>query len=132
MKVFLDTNVWVSAFLAPGLCEELLFRCINEGVALTSPLMWSELRGVLERKVSPSPRAIRHIEFLRGLTATIADMPEPSGDNDARLVAAAAAAGADLFVTGDRRLIAWERSGGMRMVSPRQAWVILFPPVQDH
>ena len=128
MKIFLDTNVWVSAFLAPGLCEELLFRCVNEGVALTSPLLWSELSAVLERKVAPSARAMQHAAFLRGLTATIADVPEPAADNDARLVAAAAAAGAQLFVTGDRRLIEWERSGAMRIVSPRQAWVILFQP----
>ncbi len=126
MKVFLDTNVWVSAFLAPGLCEELLFRCVNEGVTLTSPLLWSELTEVLERKVAPSSHAMRHAAFLRGLTAAIADVPEPAADNDARLVAAAAAAGAQLFVTGDRRLIEWERSGAMRIVSPRQAWVILF------
>lgn len=59
-----------------------------------------------------------------------ADASEPANDNDRRLVTAAAAAGADLFVTGDKRVLGWkalQRAGGMmQIVSPREAWGILF------
>ncbi len=127
MKVFLDTNVWVSAFLAPGLCEELLIRCVEDGIVLTSPVLWQELTEVLARKVSPSAKVLKHAEFLRRQTTTIADVAEPENDNDARLVAAAAAAGAGLFITGDARLVNWGAANSMPIVTPRQGWIMLFP-----
>ena len=46
--------------------------------------------------------------------------------------AAAVAAGAELFVTGDKRVLEWAASGTMRIVSPRQAWIILFEPQLNH
>ncbi|MDP2811905.1 MAG: putative toxin-antitoxin system toxin component, PIN family [Rhodocyclaceae bacterium] len=132
MKVFLDTNVWVSAFAASGLCEDLLYRCMKEQTVLTSLLIREELSGVLTRKLRPSVETQEEIAALFLVAATVPDVSEPADDNDARLVAAAAAAGADLFVTGDTRVQDWKQSGAMRIVSPREAWLILFPPVPHH
>ncbi len=38
----------------------------------------------------------------------------------------------ELFVTGDKRVLEWAASGSMRIVSPRQAWIILFEPQLNH
>jgi hypothetical protein len=46
--------------------------------------------------------------------------------------AAAVAAGAELFVTGDKRVLEWIASGSMRIASPRQAWIMLFEPQLNH
>lgn len=132
MKVFLDTNVWISAFLAPGLCEELLFRCLDDKLVLTSAMVWSELADVLARKTAASPQTLRDAEFLWRMSDAVADVSNPVDDNDARLIAAATAAGADLFVTGDRRVLEWNMAGATRIVSPREAWIILFQPPIDH
>lgn len=43
----------------------------------------------------------------------------------AELLLAALRAEADLFVTGDARLLEWERREALLIVSPRQAWGLL-------
>jgi predicted nucleic acid-binding protein len=128
VKIFLDTNVWVSALMAPGICEDLLFAVCRQGIAMSSPLVWEELVVVLQRRVKASEYAVKVARLLWLDTIRIADTPGPAHDPDARLAAAAAAAGADLFVTGDKRVIEWGMSGSMRIVSPRDAWIILFEP----
>ena len=57
---------------------------------------------------------------------------DPASDNDSRLVAAAVAAGAELFVAGDKWVREWAASGPLRIVSPRQAWIMLFEPQLNH
>lgn len=58
------------------------------------------------------------------------DVPEPPDDNDQRLVNAAASAGMDYFVTGDKRVLGWQavkrKQGMMKIVTPREAWLALF------
>ena len=128
MKIFLDTNVWVSALMAPGICEDLLFDSCKQGIAISSPLVWQELAEVLQRKVKAPEPVVAAARILWSDTIRVAEPSDPADDADARLVAAAATAGADLFVTGDKRVIEWGASGSMRIVSPRAAWIILFEP----
>ena len=125
MKIFLDTNVWVSALMAPGLCEDLLFDSCKQGMAMSSPLVWEELAEVLRRKVKAPEPVVAAARVLWLETIRVAEPSEPADDADARLVAAAAASGADLFVTGDRRVLRWAAAGTMRIVSPRDASIIL-------
>jgi len=58
------------------------------------------------------------------------DAAEPPNDNDQRLVNAAASAGMDFFVTGDKRVLGWQAvkrvDGMMKIVTPREAWMALF------
>ena len=125
MKIFLDTNVWVSALMAPGLCEDLLFDSCKQGMAMSSPLVWEELAEVLRRKVKAPEPVVAAARVLWLETIRVAEPSEPADDADARLVAAATAVGADLFVTGDKRVLLWRAAGTMRIVSPRDASIIL-------
>ena len=50
MRVFFDTNVLVSAFLARGLCADLLRLVLTEHTLVTSEVVLAELRDVLSRK----------------------------------------------------------------------------------
>lgn len=122
MRIFLDTNVWVSAFAARGLCESLLVECLERHEVLTSPLVWEEIRDVLNRKFAPAPQTWREIEGLWRTANSVADAPAEFGDNDARLLKAAAAAGADVFVTGDRALLDLKSIEGVKIVPPRQLY----------
>lgn len=128
MKVFLDTNVWVSAIATPGLCDDLLKQLVGSHEVLGSDLVWAEIEAVLIGKLGFSAQEIRLVRAMYGDAVRLDDVPEPRKDNDARLVAAAAAGGAELFVTGDRRVREWGKSGAMGIVSPREAWIILFEP----
>jgi len=128
---FFDTNVWLSATLFPGLCAELLLRCIDERLTLlTTALVRDEALAVLAEKFPRRIGAPALFDAIWQEADGVADVAEPADDNDARLVAAAVAAGAGLFVTGDTRVQGWQQSGTMRIVSPRAAWVMLFPPRQ--
>ena len=136
MKVFLDTNVWLSATVFSGLCEELLLQCAQRSWLLSSALVQTEAHEVLVRKFPQAPHACALFDAAWQAALSIADVAEPAADNDRRLVTAAAAADTDLFVTGDKRVLGWQsakRSGGMmQIVSPRAAWGVLFGPVAGH
>ncbi len=129
MKVFLDTNVWLSATIFAGLCEELVIQCAERQILLTSELVRSEAHEVLKRKFPHVTRACTLFDASWFVAERIADLPEPNNDNDRRLVNAAAAAGADLFVTGDKRVLGWKpiprTAGQLRIVSVRDAWRLL-------
>ena len=66
MRVFFDPNVLVSAFLARGLCADLLRLVLSQHILVTSDVVLAELREVLSRKGRlPAPQ-IEAIEmFLR-------------------------------------------------------------------
>jgi uncharacterized protein len=128
MRVFVDTNVWVSAIAAPGLCDELLKQLFANHEVLGSELVWSELEAVLLRKLKFSQQEIVTALAMYSGTIQLADVSSLSKDSDARLVATAAAGRAELFATGDKRVLEWGASGSMRIVSPRDAWIILFEP----
>lgn len=129
MRVFLDTHVWLSATIFSGLCEELVIQCADRGWLLSSALIRSEAHEVLQRKFPHAPNACALFDASWRSAELIADMATPVDDNDRRLVIAAANAGADLFVTGDKRVLGWKplphTSGHLRMVSPRDAWGIM-------
>jgi predicted nucleic acid-binding protein len=128
VKVFLDTNVWLSATVFAGLCEALVTECADNGWLVSSPLVRVEAHAVLARKFPHLPQALALFDNNWREAELIADVPDPADDNDVRLVAAAAAAGAGFFVTGDRRVLGWKQRDAMRIVAPREAWIDLFAP----
>jgi predicted nucleic acid-binding protein len=122
-RVFLDSNVWLSAAVFPGLCAELLLELDAGGhTLLTSALVREEVHAVMRRKFLRHRSAIERFDALWACAVCVPDESEPADDADARLVAAARAAGAQVFVTGDQRVLGWDPSGALRIVSPRQAW----------
>jgi len=129
MKVFLDTNVWLSATIFSGLCEELVLVCAERGGLYSSLLIQIEAHDVLKRKFPKTLNACELFDASFQAAQLIADCDEPQDDNDRRLVAAASAAGMELFVTGDKRVLSWAESqdicGTLKIVSPRQAWTAL-------
>lgn len=129
MKVFLDTNIWLSAIVFPGLCAELLLRLMGDGHGvLTTALVRTETHAVMRRKFPHHAAALARFDQLWACARQIDDMESPAGDADARLVAAAAQAGAALFITGDQRVLGWGQQGSLRIVSPREAWMLITRP----
>lgn len=136
MKVFLDTNVWLSATIFSGLCEELVLQCAERDWLLSSALIQVEAHEVLQRKFTREPNACALFDASWQVARMIADVAIPVDDNDKRLVAAAAAAGANLFVTGDKRVLGWQQAqsatGTLRIVTPREAWALLMGGAAGH
>jgi predicted nucleic acid-binding protein len=123
MKVFLDSNVWLAAVVFPGLCAELVLELDARGHrVLTSALVREEVRGVMQRKFKRHGVALERFDSLWACALCVPDTAEPAQDADAHLVGAARDAGAQLFITGDQRVLGRHPQGSMSIVSPRQAW----------
>ncbi len=66
MRVFLDTNVLVSAFATRGLCADVLRVVLGEHTLVTSEVVLRELGRVLQRRIGIPPRTVKEIvDFLR-------------------------------------------------------------------
>ena len=130
MKVFLDTNVLVSAFAARGLCAEVMELVLLEHDLVIGGNVLRELDTALRVKVKlPAVHAAAIVEFVTGEAAQVVDSAEPANagadDDDALILGEALAGRAELFVTGDAALQRIEAIGALRIVSPRQFWEVL-------
>lgn len=132
MRVFLDTHVWFAASATTGLCEALLKKLFETNEVLASELAWTEFADLLVRKLHFSNEEIGLARGMFQAAELVLDVAEPADDNDARLLAAARSAGADLFVTGDKRVPGWKSSGPVAIATPREAWISLFAPHLKH
>lgn len=83
---------------------------------------------MLARKLRFSAEEIALARATFDAAEAVSDAAAPTDDNDARLLAAALASGANLFVTGDKRVLGWKPSGTLSIVTPREAWITLFAP----
>ena len=130
MRVFLDTNVLVSAFATRGLCADVLRTVLTEHELMVSEMVLAELERVLQTRMGvPGPTVQTIITFLRRfpIAPVPADMPQlPIRDPDDRpILAAALGADVDVFITGDRELLALEGQVAMTVTDPRGFWNLL-------
>jgi putative PIN family toxin of toxin-antitoxin system len=132
VRVFFDTNVLVSAFLARGLCADLLRLVLAEHTLVRSEVVISELREVLSRKGKLPIAQINAIEnFLRD--QPIAPKPEQTLElglidaEDEWVVASAVLIDAELFVTGDQGVLAC-MAPPIPLINPRGCWEQLRSP----
>lgn len=132
MKIFLDSNVWVSAFLTRGLCADLvrlLLRRHERGsieVVLGAPVREKTVRILVARfHATESDLAVVRtaMDAVQNIPASSTNPPiEISGPEDVPIVACALAVEADLFVTGEKALFDLAKIGEMSIVSPRQMY----------
>ncbi len=135
MRVFLDTNVLVSAFASRGLCADLLELVLLEHDLITGKNVLRELTKALREKVKvPAARSAEIVDFVSGEAAQVVGAAEPAvakvDPDDARVLGEALAGQVELFVTGDAALLKLATLGGLKIVSPRQFWEALHAPVR--
>ncbi len=127
MRVFLDTNVVVSAIATRGLCADVLREVLARHQLIMCRELMAELERVLNDKIAlPGPLILEFLQFLQ----QDAHVSEPSpgktwpikDKEDVVLLSAALNGGAELFITGDAELIEMRRVENMEIVSPRVFW----------
>ena len=127
MRVFLDTNVLVSALATHGLCAELYERLLmRQEVVIGEPVI-AEVLDILRRKFKAGEDVLSRVEAeLRLLEVIPAQPTAPSlpikDREDPWIVACALAGCADCFVTGDGELLGLGKVGQLQMISPRACW----------
>lgn len=130
MKIFLDTNVLVSAFATRGLCADLFRVFLGEHELVVGEVVLAALRRVLRERIK-LPRAM--IGEIVGLLREHTVVAKPrrhlglglADRDDEWVVASAVAGGADLLVTGDAELLAASDRAPVAITSPRGLWEIL-------
>lgn len=133
MRVFLDTNVLVSAFATRGLCSDLLELVLIEHELITGHGVLAELENALRTKIRlPAVRCEEIVEFVTQEANLVVEGPaavECKADAADRVVLGEALAGeARAFVTGDAALAALGELGDMSILTPRQFWERLRKP----
>lgn len=128
MKVFLDTNVLVSAFISRGLCSDLLEIILTEHQLMTGEFVLQEFDRVLISKLKvPKISVLETVSFLRKFhVEPIPDKPseELIRDQDDRwILESALRAKADMLVTGDKDLLEIsDKINQLKIISPREFW----------
>ena len=127
MRVFLDTNVLVSALTTRGLAADVFRLVLSEHELLTGEVNLRELRRVLRQKMRvPVPYIEEAVSLLREQTV----IPRPAAAIEIKLrdaddkwvLASAVAGGADVLVTGDKDLLDLGQAAPMPILAPRAFW----------
>ncbi|MCG2590038.1 putative toxin-antitoxin system toxin component, PIN family [Rhodohalobacter sulfatireducens] len=131
MKIFADTNVLVSAFIARGLCTDLLEVILADHQLITGEIVLNEFERVLIEKLNVPPDKVSNtILFLRKYQ--IEPIPDKPSDvkvrdeDDRWVLESALRAEADILVTGDKDLLVLsEEMSQIKIISPRGFWDLL-------
>jgi putative PIN family toxin of toxin-antitoxin system len=125
VRIVLDTNVLIAAFIARGVCHELLEHCVLHHSLATSEFILAELREKLIEKFEfTSERAAEVDRLLRSrmeiVVPTSLASPVCRDPDDDYILATAGAASCDCIITGDKDLLVLKQFGNIAIVSPAQ------------
>ena len=114
MKVFLDTNVLISALATRGLCAELYERLLMEHEVMIGEPVVAEVLDIMRRKFRAGDDLLAKVEAeLRLLEIVPAQPAAPKlsikDREDPWIIACALAGKADCFVTGDASCWGWAK-----------------------
>ena len=130
MRVFLDTNVLVSAVATRGLCADVLREIlVSHQLVVSNPLVL-ELKNILHTKIGlPKEIIYDFVEVLtqdsilsENIDLVAIDINDKA---DILILSTALNGNAELFVTGDKELLELRKIQSMRIVSPRKFWETL-------
>jgi putative PIN family toxin of toxin-antitoxin system len=127
VRILLDTNVLVAAFVAHGACNDLFEHCFREHTMITSEHLLREFRRVLGEKLGfPRDDLRDSIGFLRSaleiVTPVKMEGPICRDPDDDHVLAAALGGRAACIVTGDRDLLDLEEHQGIPILNPDGFW----------
>ena len=123
----LDANVLIAAFVARGVCAELLEHCVRQHEPVTSAAILEEVRRNLVGKIRVTPtQADQTVRLLRTRLEVIEPVAlgaQVCRDLDDDVVLGTAVAGrCDAIVTGDKDLLDLINYRDIAIVSPRGFW----------
>ena len=127
MKIFIDTNVLVSAFATRGLCADVVREVFISHQLVISAQLLTEFKSILRSKFEVPNELIEElIELLQrdtlfSTTCPLSDI-EINDKDEVIILSSALNGNADLFITGDKELLELRKVNKMEIVSPRAFW----------
>jgi len=130
LRVFFDTNVFVSAFATRGLCADLFEVVLLEHELILGGNVLRELSKALRQKIKlPQRDCAAIVAFITDQAAQIVERSQPIAaavdDDDAIVLGEAIGGHAHVFVTGDARVLALGHFEELQIISPRAFWEML-------
>jgi putative PIN family toxin of toxin-antitoxin system len=131
VRVFLDTNVLVSAVATRGICADVLRIALADHEVVISEQVLTELRRALTEKLRVTEGLVEEIDELlrREADVVVDDAPKLEvtirDEDDVGIVEQAVAGAADVLVTGDQDLIEMGEDRPIRVLTPRGFWDLL-------
>src|SRR5258708_6349968 len=127
MRLVLDSNVLIAAFISRGLCAEVLEVCLKKHEIVLSDALANELRKNLVQKFHLPEKDVE--EYLHVLSLH-ADWVQPPAlgqlvsrdPKDDAILATALAGKAAYLVTGDKDLLTLKKFGRIQIITPRVFW----------
>jgi putative PIN family toxin of toxin-antitoxin system len=117
VRVLLDTNVLIAAFVARGTCSELLEYCVRNHTLVTSKPLLRELAETLAGKFGYKGQETREV-----LEPALLNPPVCRDPDDDVVLGSALAGACDCIVTGDKDLLVLERFREIPILMPAEFW----------
>ena len=128
MKIFLDTNVIISAFIAHGHAAELMEYCLIHHKIYTSDFIMEEVEKNLKNNFGYNEIEVNEvINFIKsnfinvGKYKKLNKTVSRDADDD-NVLAAALSEKVDCIVTGDKDLLTIGKYKNINILSPRDFW----------
>jgi uncharacterized protein len=127
VRLVLDTNVLIAAFVSRGMCHELLEHCQREHELITSEVILGEFEGNLLSKFKVPPVAAREATALlasrmRSVTPKPLEVPVCRDADDDWVLATALEGACTCIITGDKDLLTLKRFRNIDILAPAEFW----------
>ncbi len=127
MRLVLDANVLIAAFISHGACKELLEHCVLNHEVVLSEFILNEVQDNLTGKFKFTAReadaAVRLVKS-RARIVPISPLAEAvcrDSDDDA-IIATAIAVQCACIITGDKDLLDLDTVNGIHVILPSSFW----------
>lgn len=125
MRVFLDTNVLVSAFISRGISADIFRIIIKEHNLILGDVVISELKRILSDKLKMSPSMVNNIVNFLNSFEIINYSGEKSpyklrDKDDEKILALAVKSNSDVLVTGDKDFLDVRDNLNIKALNPRE------------
>jgi len=128
MKIFLDTNVIISAFITHGYSAELMEYCLTNHEIYTSDFIIEEIQTNLKNSFGYNEREVNKVlNFIKTNFINVGNYKKLSKAvsrdiDDDNVLAAALFKKVDCIVTGDKDLLTIKNYKKIKILSPRDFW----------
>jgi putative PIN family toxin of toxin-antitoxin system len=127
MKIFIDSNVLIAAYISHGACYDLYGHCLDKHIVYSSEFVRLEVLEKLAKKIRLAEEkvqwAYQHL-CLHTQLVSEAQLKEKicRDKDDDHIIAAAISADVDCIVSGDDDLLVLKKVHTIPIISPRDFW----------